>query len=71
MSVYSYSPIHYVRIVAPPHRVKERATVDETQLGDTIEIPALAIKRVDPVTRLATNELQRFVVGRDGALSLW
>ena len=64
------SPIRYVRIVAPAHRVKERASVEELQPGDTIEIPDVAIRRVDPVTRKATNELQRFVVGDSSTLAL-
>lgn len=63
------STIRYVRIIAPAHRAKERASVDEVQAGDTIEIPDVAIRRVDPVTRQVTNEFQQFVVGKNGTLA--
>lgn len=65
-----FSPIRRIRIVAPPHRAKEHATADEAREGDTIEILDHPVRRVDPVTRTSTEELQQFVVGHNGALCL-
>lgn len=55
--------VRRIRIVAPPHRVRE-CTIEDVRSGDVVEILDRPVYKVDPVTREATTELQRFAVGK-------
>ena len=53
-----------IRIVAPPARVREVATMEDVREGDTIEQVEPPVFQMDPVTRKPTTRLQQFVVTR-------